>query len=811
MSLAYLNEDKDDLRRATARGSPTPGGRCGSCMAAAEQYGDDVARPALHRARAPASTTRAASGPRDDRGGARGGRAAGRAGRRRWTIHGLRRRDEEVAPRRHGPGRARRRHAGHLRRRQRASSARWSPRSRAARPPGGSGTASGSSPAAGLLRAQAHPRRQADLRLSSSADAPSRTARQLRRHAASSSRGRDGAVGGRAVAPPEPGSTMRLDAPHPEQAACTRPRTSSMSSTSTRRGAAAGSTGRGEHAPAARAPTAAASSSATSRPTTRTAGGSPTAPGGRCWPSTTGGRPSIRTPRPPTTSTRRSLGTRDAATSLGVDTSRVAIVGDSAGAAALAVAAAAAIPAPSAMRPSRLPVRRPAGAQPSYRRESGGLTADEMDWYWAQYLPGRGPPRPPGARTRLEPDLTRPAADAGDHRRARPARRRGRGARRGDRRGRCADRGTTRYLGNGRTASSATPSSSTPRDQAVRADRRFLDGHARAEVSARPDRITAMRVHIGSDHAGSSSSNIWSTGSQRPRPRAGRPRPVRVRRRRRLSAVLSRARRHAVVADPGSLGIVIGGSGNGEQIAANKVDGVRAALAWSTETAELGSAAQQRQRRLDRRAHAHASTRPPASSRCSCRTTFTGEERHVRRIAMLTDYEQTSDLPPTVPDRPASQAPRCPRATPSIRLAADLREAFLDRPSHASSPQGRFAEEAALVDGHVLESSESAGQAPVPRPSDARRCVVHVHLGLIGVFSSGRPPRPSRSARFGCGSRATRRTPTCAGATMCELITPTKMAHDPGQARSRPAARRRRPGQGVRPHPQEHASRSAPC
>src|ERR687886_2774563 len=42
-----------------------------------------------------------------------------------------------------------------------------------------------------------------------------------------------------------------------------------------------------------------------------------------------------------------------------------------------------------------------------------------------------------------------------------------------------------------------------------------------------------------------------------------------------------------VVADPGSLGIVIGGSGNGEQIAANKVEGGRSALAWKVEIAQL--------------------------------------------------------------------------------------------------------------------------------------------------------------------------------------------------------------------------------
>jgi ribose 5-phosphate isomerase B len=71
----------------------------------------------------------------------------------------------------------------------------------------------------------------------------------------------------------------------------------------------------------------------------------------------------------------------------------------------------------------------------------------------------------------------------------------------------------------------------------------------------------------------------------------------------------------ATVKDAGSLGIVLGGSGNGEQIAANKVKGVRAALAWSVETAKLAF----------------------------IETPFTNDERHVRRINKISTYENTSN------------------------------------------------------------------------------------------------------------------------------------------------------------------------
>jgi ribose 5-phosphate isomerase B len=99
-----------------------------------------------------------------------------------------------------------------------------------------------------------------------------------------------------------------------------------------------------------------------------------------------------------------------------------------------------------------------------------------------------------------------------------------------------------------------------------------------------------------------------------------------------------------VVADPGSLGVVIGGSGNGEQIAANKVDGVRAALAWSEETASLAREHNDANV-ISVGGRMHTVEEMTRFVEVFLTTAFTGEERHVRRIAMMSAYESTGVLP----------------------------------------------------------------------------------------------------------------------------------------------------------------------
>lgn len=98
----------------------------------------------------------------------------------------------------------------------------------------------------------------------------------------------------------------------------------------------------------------------------------------------------------------------------------------------------------------------------------------------------------------------------------------------------------------------------------------------------------------------------------------------------------------AAVAEPGTLAVVIGGSGNGEQIAANKVTGARAALAYDLDTAKLG--------RLHNDANVigigarmHTEEEALELVRLFLATPFSGEERHARRIALLADYERERD------------------------------------------------------------------------------------------------------------------------------------------------------------------------
>ncbi|MEU0570386.1 ribose-5-phosphate isomerase [Nonomuraea sp. NPDC005983] len=99
-----------------------------------------------------------------------------------------------------------------------------------------------------------------------------------------------------------------------------------------------------------------------------------------------------------------------------------------------------------------------------------------------------------------------------------------------------------------------------------------------------------------------------------------------------------------VAGDPASLGIVIGGSGNGEQIAANKVRGVRAALAWSEETAKLARE-HNNANVVSIGARMHSIEDATRFVEVFLATAFSGAERHSRRIAQLATYETIGQLP----------------------------------------------------------------------------------------------------------------------------------------------------------------------
>jgi ribose 5-phosphate isomerase B len=146
-----------------------------------------------------------------------------------------------------------------------------------------------------------------------------------------------------------------------------------------------------------------------------------------------------------------------------------------------------------------------------------------------------------------------------------------------------------------------------------------------------------MRVHIGSDHAGfelkqhlvgvlaEKGYDVVDHGAESYDAEDDYP-------------PFCLATGEAVIDDEGSLGVVIGGSGNGEAIAANKVDGVRCALAWSEDTAKLG-----RQHNnanvVSVGGRMHTTEVATQLVEWFLETPFSGDARHERRIQELADYE----------------------------------------------------------------------------------------------------------------------------------------------------------------------------
>lgn len=153
-----------------------------------------------------------------------------------------------------------------------------------------------------------------------------------------------------------------------------------------------------------------------------------------------------------------------------------------------------------------------------------------------------------------------------------------------------------------------------------------------------------MRVYLGSDHAGfelKATLAGWLSGAGHEPVDCG---PHSYQSGDDYPVYCLRAARQ-VAADPGSLGIVIGGSGNGEQISANKIRGVRAAVAWTDETAQLA-----RQHNdanvLSLGAREYSEADALRFAQLFVETPFSGDPRHVRRIAMISAYEQSGELPP---------------------------------------------------------------------------------------------------------------------------------------------------------------------
>ena len=148
-----------------------------------------------------------------------------------------------------------------------------------------------------------------------------------------------------------------------------------------------------------------------------------------------------------------------------------------------------------------------------------------------------------------------------------------------------------------------------------------------------------MRVHLGSDHAGFELKNFLASALTADGHEVVDHGPADYDAEDDYPVYCIPAA-EAAVADPGSLCVVIGGSGNGEQIAANKVTGVRAALAWSDDTARLAREHNDANV-IGIGARMHTEDEALELVRIFLATPFSNEARHQRRIDLLADYERS--------------------------------------------------------------------------------------------------------------------------------------------------------------------------
>jgi ribose 5-phosphate isomerase B len=153
-----------------------------------------------------------------------------------------------------------------------------------------------------------------------------------------------------------------------------------------------------------------------------------------------------------------------------------------------------------------------------------------------------------------------------------------------------------------------------------------------------------MRVHLGADHAGYEAKNAIAEHLRGEGHEVVDHGPFTFDAQDDYPVFCLRAAL-GVANDPGSRGVVLGGSGNGEQVAANKVAGVRAVLGYDEDTARLG------REHNDANVLGIGARRHPLDQVLRMvdvflATDFSGDPRHARRIAMLRAYEVTGELPP---------------------------------------------------------------------------------------------------------------------------------------------------------------------